>query len=815
MKRLSGNPHPGQNERPRNRAGVVNPSGAVSCAGGGCLRGAGRRFALMRFSVICAVLLAAGVRPAAALDPAEQLQFADGVFARGMWDLALKEYQSVLDQPGSTADVEVVRFRMGECAKALGRAKEAATHYDWVYDHSPKSEYHFRAGLRRAEMMDAEGRLEEKIVMLRGMLQSDPPGEMAAACRYMVGATEEKMGRRADAAATFERVIKESPGSSFVSYAALALGALREQQGGDAAVGIEELYMRAATNPATPRVGAEAWFQLAEFYFRQKQYEKSARAYEKLATAYASDERVPGARLQMAWAFHNAGFFSEALKFSKDAVDGDAGGSKRPEWLYLKANCERQLARNDEAVQTYAALLKQYPDAPLAESAAYERALTFYKMGQFQEALTQARGYAPTARTKRDAYWLLAESCAALKDDAGAIQYYRLLLEQFPDAPLAPDATYRLAHLLQKKGEPVAAAELFSQLVERFPTNTLAAQSLFASAFCYSKAQKHELAVREWTRLLQQYPQSPQAEEATYQKAMSETFLRRDAQSLETWRALLSGYPRSKYAGDAFFWCGVLEEEGGKLEQAEADFRDALKGEPGADLKARAQFRLALVLQRRSKPDESATLLQEALATSMREKFTAELLEWLGNYHLARKAFAPAAAVSDVLLSRTNSEAWAQVGWCMKGKAAEGLGKADEARVAFETAVGLKIRTPAAAESYLRLGVLTQDAGDARKAQTFFEQAAALSASDTMLATRVRAYAGIARALKAQGDLPGAARHFMSVAVLFDDAVLVPECLHEAADAYAKIGRAEESRKVIQELLDRYPDSSWAAKHKP
>ena len=256
-----------------------------------------------------------------------------------------------------------------------------------------------------------------------------------------------------------------------------------------------------------------------------------------------------------------------------------------------------------------------------------------------------------------------------------------------------------------------------------------------------------------------------------------------------------------------------MEEEAGKIEEAEEDFRQALKANPSADLQGRAQFRLALVLQRRAKPDESAVLLQGLLASPMREKFTPELLEWLADYHYTHRAFDLAANVADVLLARTNEETWAQVGWCLKGKAAQAAGRADEAQAAFEKAVALKVRTQAAAEAYLRLGELALGRGDAGTAEGLYDKAATLSSSDTLLPIRAQAYAGIARALKAKGDLTGAAKHFLSVAVLFDDAALVPECLHEAAEAYLKLGKTEESRKVVNELIERYPDSVWAKKH--
>ena len=103
-------------------------------------------------------------------------------------------------------------------------------------------------------------------------------------------------------------------------------------------------------------------------------------------------------------------------------------------------------------------------------------------------------------------------------------------------------------------------------------------------------------------------------------------------------------------------------------------------------------------------------------------------------------------------------------------------------------------------------------AGDPAGARREFEEAAKLSAADEFLAVRAGAYAGLGRAFKAQGDHEGAARHFLSVGILFDDPTLVPECLYEAAMALQKAGKSEDSARVLQELAQRYPDSVWAKK---
>jgi tetratricopeptide (TPR) repeat protein len=115
----------------------------------------------------------------------------------------------------------------------------------------------------------------------------------------------------------------------------------------------------------------------------------------------------------------------------------------------------------------------------------------------------------------------------------------------------------------------------------------------------------------------------------------------------------------------------------------------------------------------------------------------------------------------------------------------------------------------------LNLAELALGEGDAAKAREAFDRAAVTAAADELLPIRARAYAGTARALRTQGDLDGAAKHFLSVAILFDSPDLVPECLFEAAAVLKQAGRAADSDKVRQELKTRYPDSAWAGRELP
>jgi tetratricopeptide (TPR) repeat protein len=236
-----------------------------------------------------------------------------------------------------------------------------------------------------------------------------------------------------------------------------------------------------------------------------------------------------------------------------------------------------------------------------------------------------------------------------------------------------------------------------------------------------------------------------------------------------------------------------------------------MAAKPPAELDQRVRLQLAMVLQKNGKPDESAGLLQGLLNTPIRDRLTPALLEWLCEYQLGRKEAAPALETAALLVQRgSETNAWGQVGFCLMGRGLQVLGKTAEAQTAFEKALAAPAGNPETrAEASLRLGELKSNGTNTAAALPHFEEAAKLAADDKMLPIRVRAYAGIGKALKAQDDLAGASKYFMSVAVLFDDPELVPECLAEAAAAFKQLGRAEESAKASKELAERYPDSRW------
>ena len=761
----------------------------------------------MKFGWTMAILfaLALQARPAAFDEPG-QLQFADGLFRRGIYDMALKEYMVFMEAFPASASADAVWFRTGECYRQTGNRVAAERAYSRVQAMAA-SPYRFRACLRRAELfLDAE-QYPPALELLQPLLADKPPADVAADACFRIAGALEKLSRPAEAAPYYERLARDYPDSPFVPYARLALGGIAAATPG-AEGRAEYLLTQAAEKAPDARVGAEAWYQLGNLYYRGSNYVKSAFAYDQLFTRFGTDPRVAPARLQAAWAYHRAGRPADAVKLADQALA--AGEAPKDGWLYLAANGERLLERYDAAAARYALIMKEFPAGAYAERAAYERALALFSAGHFEEAAAQARTIPPDSPMADQVCWLLAESAVALKDDNTALQYYRLIADRHPASSLAPEALYRIGEVLKKRGEDWNAAGSYRAVFTRYPASPLAAKGLFAAAYGASKAGKREDAARDWGQFLASFPDHELAPDALFQKAVVEAQLGRNDQALDSYALLLRRFPKTAYAADARFWSGVLLETAGKFEDAARELRAALAADPSENTARQARLRLGIVLFRLEQYPEAADLAEATMGTPVRDDLPSGLLEWLAEYRLKAKQPVKALDAARLLATAKRGNAWIQIGRTLAGDALNALGKAAEAKAEYEAATAGEADTPAKSRAWLRLGDLALAAADFAGAEKAYGEAAKLAGDNE----GVRAFAtvGTARALEGKGDPEGAVRFYMNVALLYHDPELTPECLYKAAAGFKRQGRAKEAADLIAELRKEYPKSPWAAK---
>ena len=403
---------------------------------------------------------------AAAMDPAEKMQFADGLYVRGLYDMAVKEYLLIARDAPRFESLETVLFRIGECYFKLDQGPLADRFYRRVSAEYPGGRFRHRADLRRAELLINGAQYEAAAQALRSALESGPPDEIAAGARYYLGHSLARSGRPDEAEQPLREVVTRHEASPYASYAALELAEIlgaKPGRGDERA----DLCRRAAEHPATPRLGAEALFQWGRIEFERADYAESAKAYTRLLQEYPRDERAGEARLQAAWSLDHTGQAQAALDLAN--ARASAFGADAESWLYLRANCERQLGKTADALATYDELAGRYPGGPLASAARYEQALIRFRAGEFEAVLRLLPAAGAGGAIEEDACLLRAESHAELKQDAEAIRFFRMLAEKFPDSPRAAPALFRAAQRVQEGGDLDAASAAYRELAGKHP----------------------------------------------------------------------------------------------------------------------------------------------------------------------------------------------------------------------------------------------------------------------------------------------------------------------------------------------------------
>lgn len=749
-----------------------------------------------------------------AIDRADRRALADGLYARGLYLLALPEYEAlVAGNPPS--DLDVLLYRLAECTQAAGRAAEAEALYRRLAADIPASPYRARAVLKRGLIAIELKQYESAAEMLDRLAAEATDPAILGAALFHAGEAFDRLERAETASARFTDLRRRLPESEFAAFAGLRLAAAAARGADPVAArrAAGALYREVAAGAKDPRVAAEALFQGAMLDYQAGDFAASVPLFLQLAARFPDDLRRAEALHPSAWAYLHTGHYAEALQGAARALADPAivATPARFEWLYLKANCERQLERRADALASYDKLLAEAPDSSFAPAARYERLLTLFREGRYDEVLTSAAAFvAPPPDLADDVLWLQAEAATAKHDTDRAIQFYRLLLRDYADSDLGAEAGYRLGYQLQEQRVWVEASRAYLELATRHPKHTLAPRALFASGLCLAQAGQGDGALRDWHALLTRYPDHECVAETLYQKAIEELRRQQPRDASASLDELLRRFPGHARRADALFWRASIFQGAGELKDAEQSLRLVLAAHPSKEIEREANFLLGMVLQQTGREGEAAAVFQPLLDAPIRAKFSPERLCWLAEFQFGRGVWRESEEAARTLLAAAPDPGWQQAAWTLIGRAQRAQSHRDDAIAAFRRAVELSAETRFGAEAALRLGELLLDAGQTAEAESRLADAARRAASPELQSLRAHAYAALGRAAEGRGDGEAAVRYYLSVGILFDDATLVPETLGRAAHQLQRLGRTDACRATAAELCQRYPDSQAA-----
>jgi TolA-binding protein len=740
-----------------------------------------------------------------------QLDYANGLFTRKLYDLAAPEYQKYLDNYPGRAGRANAYFSLGECYRNLGRTSGARTNLQKVLNDYANSEFAGPAAYALAEMAFADKDYAAALPLFHRSVGKSKEPAVALSAHYFEARCLEALGRKEEAANIYAEVAEAGNPNPFREDARITAASIFAARGRK--IDALKQYEALANEAQKPALKAESAVRGGMIALDLSQADKAKSDMAMAAKAAALLQK--GRTLPEAGKFraiaqvgfrrlqYQTGQYGQLLADYKKELD-KLPEAAQAEVLLLAANSARQLGHSKDAEALYSQIITKYPDREEAKDAAYQRLINVYNSNPSEliSAVDEFLATNPTSERADQAKLLKAEALYKQQNCAEAVPIYEELRASQLSAKLRAEAAYKLGLCHGQAKNIPGLIEAFTYYVQTFPDDPQVPAALAQRALAYEQDKNYAAAVADLNTILTKYPKAHEREAALQLKALILGQQENTKGMTETFRQLLREFPKSSVAAQAQYYIGKAAFES-------KDYKTALSALDAARQLDKEQYynlaSLRIMLCQFYLKDRAALTkeVNSFMVNSPNTNVPPEVLEWLGIGYYNEKNFQAAEKYLSALRKIDNPGSVKPDFLFYLGDTATKLKNLPEAEDAFGKYLQTAKDPAGKAKVLLAFGAVKISAHKPDEAQKIAEEIMALQPEGRVNA-EARLLAGEVQLER--GNFDDAGKAFKGVALLYDDPAITPRALNKAALAYRQAGKTEEADRLSRELHERYPN---------
>jgi TolA-binding protein len=740
-----------------------------------------------------------------------QLDYANALFTRKLYDLAIPEYQKYLDDYSGRSGRANAYFSLGECYRNLNRSSSARTNFQKVLSDYSDSDFAGAAAYALAEMAFTQKDYAAALPLFHRSAAKSKESAVALSARYFEARCLEILGRKDEAGDIYQEVAEAGNPNPYREDARLTAAAILIGRGRK--IDALKQYEALSNEAQKPALKAEAAVRGGIIALDLVQADKGK--VDKAMVDRATNLLQKGRSLPEAGRFraiaqvglrrlqYQSGQYAQLLGDYKKEQD-KLPEAAQAEVMLLAANSERQLGHADKAEELYRQIIAKYPDREEAKEAAYQRLINIYNSDPaalFAEAEEFLKTN-PTGERADQVKLLKAEALYKQQNYTEAVPIYAELRASQLSPKLRAESAYKLGLCyLQTKNTP-EIVEAFTYYIQTFPDNPQVPAALAQRALAYEQGKNYNAALSDLNLIITKYPSAHEREAALQLKALILGQQESAKGMVDTFRQLLREFPKSSVAAQAQYYIGKAAFEA-------KDYKTAMTALNAARQLNKEQYynlaSLRLILCQFYLKDRPALTkeVNNFMANSPNVNPPPEVLEWLGIEYFKEKNYQTAEKYLSALGKIDNRGGVKPDFWFYLGDAATKLKNLTEAEDAFGKYLQTAKDPAGKAKVLLALGAVKIGAHKPDDAQKIAEEIMTLQPEGRVNA-EARLLAGDVQLER--GNFDDAGKAFMSVALLYDDPAITPRALDKAASAYQRAGKADEADRLSRQLRERYPN---------
>ncbi len=739
-----------------------------------------------------------------------QLDYANALFGRKLYDLAIPEYEKFIGQFPSASGRASAFFYLAECYRSLGKTAAARTAFQNVLDDYGESDFAGAAAYGVGEILFNQKDYTSAAGLFHRSSAKAKESALTLSARYFEARCLENLDRKEEAANLYLQVVEAKNPNPYREDAHLAAGTILLNRGRKSEA--LKQYEALAGETSKAALKAEATVRAGMVASDLSQGEKGKpdkTLLDKATTLLQKGRTLPEggkwrsiATTGLLRLLYNSGQYAQVPSEHKK-VQEEIPEDARAEMLLLVANSERQLGHDKEAETIYAQIVAKYPNREEAKDARYQRLINIYNANPtaLLTAVDEFLASNPTGERADQARLLEAEAFYKQGKFAEAAPLYETLRASQLSPKLRAECAYKLGWCYVQEKETSRIVDAFTYFLKAFPDNAQAASALMQRALAYQEQKNYDGAIADLNSLIANYATAKEREAALQQKALLMGQQENSKGMTEAFQQLLKDFPKSPVAAQAHYYIGKAAFEA-KDYKAAVPALEAARKLNKEQYYTPATVRIISAYFYQKNRAALTSEIDKFLATASDAKIPAEILQSLGIEFYNEKNYAAAEKYLGLLAKSDQANPNPDFAFYL-ADAQSKLGKFSGAEASYERFLQTATDPAAKVKALLALGATKIAAHKADDAQKIAEQIMSLQPEGKVNA-EARLLSGDVQ--MERGHFDEAGRAYMGVALLYDDSSITPRALQKAAGAYEKAGKKIEADHATQQLREKYPE---------
>ncbi len=764
-------------------------------------------FAVLMIGVLSGGPSAFSERQEPGVNEKEEFDFANGLFSRGMFDLAIDGYKSSLETYPESRYSELARYRIGESYFLQKKYAEALDRFDAFIKQHPSGDLARRAALRQGQICFFTGDYAGAESRLSSLADAEDIPDVAAAARYYMANVYLKNKDHERARDTLQRLTDDLPGSEYAPFAYMNLGDIYSGSGDFQKAA--DAYQAASSLSVGKDMIARAELRAGDAYQLAGDRGRARTAYRKAMDISAGPDIVEKAVLGLVSSLYSDAEYQRIIDDFDGLFAKTESAEIRSRMLVVLGNSFFQTDRFAEAAKVYGEAAGTYPETGSGIKAGLNECWALYESGELDRSLSRIDAYlAVPAGSRDEAFYLKAKALAGSGRTDEAIDIYGKLTRDFKASSFSREALYETGWLYDRSGKPEEAVRSYRGFADRYPEDKRSPGVLLKAGQNNLELGRDKEAEKDYRLFLSRYDESPLKENVLFQLGKVYINTNDFEPLIETYEKFMEEFPGSRVRDSVLYWTG-------RGYQGKEDWAKAIKvysritSDTEGAFYASGSDATAYCLYRKGAAPEAADTWYDLMTGEPGFAVDQGVYRWVADHYFNSGQGNRSLAVLRLYEERHGkSDAGGAVPY-MIGENLRRSGRLDEAEDYFRRTIAREDPSPYLERSYLGVGRCCLARGQHEGALTAFEEALKLH-KDNMVGAHARFEIGNVRS--EMGEYAEAAKAYAMVAILYEDRDLCPRALFRAGECFKKAGMEQKSADMFEELIRKYPEDRLARK---